>query len=341
MLYPSIVDVEGSKSGLLKYINQHLPHIPTTDSFLIKPDDSIDDAIREMERLGIMDERIIVRPTFKELLNGYDGEFDSPRLDPNMATNDAIAKCIKNVIESPLGYSRRTGVQFQNERGNAMVAPYQKTRYHGTLVEHPNIPDTYLVDIVSSNADACTDFVMRSFYICDKDGVTKSKDYTPFDSISDTDEIKCAINRAMLWTKEISDLPEIDSDISLVLEFGISPDTLFEVKYFREKDYHLERRNMGYNPLIIGSGTDADNVTVGKDLSYVHVIKDVMHCAQKYGRENAIGAIVPYAKSFINHVGISFMRDIPLVAFYPGKLPKEFEHANYVSIAKDGGFKVA
>lgn len=339
MIYPHIVNIEGSKSGLLTYVNQHLPQIPTTDSFLIKPDDSLDDAIREMEKLGILDERIIIRPSFKELLNGYDGEFDSPTMSATVS-NDIIVKTIIGVMDCPANYTRRTGVTFENSKANAMVAPFQNTKYHGTLIEHPNIPDTYLVDIVSSNADACTDFVMRSFYICDTNGINKNKDYTPFDSVSATDEISYTINQAIFWTREISDLPEVDSDISLVLEFGITPDVLFEVKYFREKDYSQKRT--GYNPLVIGNADKTyENVSVGSNRSDPHVIKDYMHCAQKYDRKNAIGAIVPHAKSFINHIGISFMRDIPLVAFYPGQLPKELEKADYVKIEKTGGFKVA
>jgi len=334
----------GSKLGYLEFIREQLPKIPIADTIICDNSESIDKIVDEID--NSMGWPVIIRPSLPEMLNGYDGDFNTEKASNNDKT--VFKFKFNNVKSVPM--KCRNGEWKELEKKLVVgISPDIKPKYSGLMIEHPNFSDVYLITINGISTDDCTDMIPRGQYIyTDKKGLEIFEGFHPtFYPISDTPRIREGIENVIKWAKEISILERPNKEIPKLYEFGIEPDYLFEVKdlvYGQKKDSGKIGDLINDNHIIIGNiptdqkfslKTNNDKKIKGKHpkVRFGSIHHYMMN--REYG--DIAGSIVTNSSAFLSHDAARIIRKSPWTIFYAkDSIYNQFKHGNVMYFSEHG-----
>lgn len=253
MRYPEgLVHEYGAKAGILLYVARELPDIPQAPMVVSKKNESAEDFL---ERVGKPEFRLpwLVRSSAGAELYGYEGEL--PTLEES--DPDHLKTSVRGVQNSPYALKKKGLGQDLPDQINVIIAEKMKSKYTGTYIKHPNIPDFYLMSFTRTERDLLFGAVRFSYSYQLSDGrPTFLESFTnPMDH-RDAPFLGSEIKTIMSWHDRIASLPEMDPTWAYQVEFGLYPTCLFQVRPFKpleEASFELPKDDLIISkPIVIG-----------------------------------------------------------------------------------------
>lgn len=275
MRYPeALVREFGAKAGVLLYVAQKRPDIPQAKMVTGAIDEPADSLLQKAQDAGIGPRRLFRSSAREEMEKGYDGVFDTifdkgfyragfimgdwisdlkSLTTEESITYEAHATSIINKIKyPPQELSEFFCGLLIPDRIGVIIAEFSDSQFAGTLIKHPNQPDTYFISLSYPHDD----YAPKSSYsyrpgegvrpipgMDDELGLTTGLEQSPV--LKELEEV-CS------WHDQIAFLGEMDPAWTYKIEFGLYPKYLYQFSPFKRvqfADYNLEP-NDGSKPFL-------------------------------------------------------------------------------------------
>lgn len=271
MRYPeALVKEFGAKAGVLLYVAQELPDIPQAKMVAGAIDEPADSLLQRAQDAEIGPRRLFRSSAREEMEKGYDGVFDTifdkgfyragfntgdwisdlkSLTAEESIIYEAHATSIINKIKYPSqGLSEFFCGLLIPDRIGVIIAEFSDSEFAGTLIKHPNQPDTYLISL-SFPYDYKAP---KSSYIYQPGEGVKSIPGMNDELGLEQSPVLKELEEVCSWHDQIALLSQMDTDWTYKIEFGLHPKYLYQASPFKPvqfADYNLEP-NDGSKPLL-------------------------------------------------------------------------------------------
>lgn len=239
MLPRDIIDAVGGKGALVDHMHTELPKLPIPDYVLHAYD-------REFEYLARASDRLkkpqILRSSSPFEYENFEGIFDSV---PNIYDNDDLARAYLAIQESATSpraqaYAQAHGIEL-TERIHFILQEQSPATYWGAMMRHPNDPNMILINYYDLRIDHGLvqkgRYNQKAFLYN-----TSTKRYQENHAIDrhgegpTTNHERRDLEQAIGAFEEVETLPDITDDKVLVMEFGLNPFDLYQIRPFLKKE---------------------------------------------------------------------------------------------------------
>lgn len=232
MRYPEqLVNEYGAKAGVLMYVANQLPEIPQAPMLVTRKGESAEEFIK---RSGMPTFRLpwLVRSSAVAELDGYEGEF------PTKSVNSPSSlEAVMQIVQDSPRTLKKEGIGLElPDQINAIVAEKAPSRYFGTLIKHPNIPDYYLMSLTQTEKNMIFGYLRFSYSYRAGERLKFLENFTGMHS-SQAPLLGSEALEVISWHDKIASLPEMDPDWSYQIEFGLYPNRLFQARPFRPYEF--------------------------------------------------------------------------------------------------------
>lgn len=267
--YPKeLVERYGAKAGVLMYVAKQRPDIPQMRMIASETGEDPADFFKRVKKARIRSPWLFRSSAQDELL-GKDGDYPTVgvrahtwgdewaiNVDGRMGIFNkeedqqrAIVDQIAGVMRSPQKLSRKLRAQAAlPDEINVIATTIAPSEYIGTYIKHPNQDDLFITTIKQArNPDLKLTATLGT-----------SRDVNLFGrrtNIAWSQELGRGLGQVINWHDKIAGLEEMDSNWSYIIEFGLLPQRLFQVKPFKRTEkaaYNLVGSNTFDSPLVIG-----------------------------------------------------------------------------------------
>lgn len=378
MIYPEVLVKEfGAKAGVLLYVAQERPDIPQAKMVAGAIDEPAESLLVRAQEARIGLQRLFRSSAREEMEDGYDGVFDTKFnkgfhrpiwpggkwiSDLNSLTVEehktyrTHAISIINQIKYPnQELSEFFSGLFIPDRIGVIIAEFSDSQFAGTLVKHPNQPDTYFISLSYPHDDYApkSSLIYRPDEgvrpipgIDDELGLTTGLEQSP---------VLKELKEVCSWHDQIANLGEMDPAWTYKIEFGLYPKYLYQFSPFKRvqfADYNLELgdvseslSSIGITPpegielkLLWADGEKEFALTSGENYVYLGNMKAPRNLNPN-DRAKFQAAILRGSSGFLSHQTVRMVRAMDVTVLDPNlslDIPLLLAEARNARITSDG-----
>lgn len=337
MRYPEgLVEEYGAKAGILMYVAQELPDIPQAPMVASKKGESAKEFLNRVGQLKF-GPPWLVRSSAVAELGGYEGEF----LTLGCSDNWRLKSAVERVQDSPQTLKEKGYGQELPDQISAIIAKKIHSKYIGTYIKHPNVPDFYLLSLIQTEANPFCGALRFAYSYRPSEGVKLLKSFINDIYIDDAPVfgLEKAVSTVISWHDQIAALPKMDPSWAYQIEFGLPP-CLFQVRPFKpleQASFTLPEDDSVVNkPIVIGiTASEGIRVKVRRlreeevvaslgrvgpfleDSEPVVVIDSLRDAKLAKQRPNLQANLLQHSQGLLQHGDISAIRRAIVTALYP------------------------
>jgi hypothetical protein len=394
MKYPTeLVHKYGAKAGILMYVKENLPDIPQADMIVKTPNESVESVLERADKNNILWPRLF-RSSAVEELYGYEGVFPTlifseyeygraidlvRNIRMEFDSKESFYSYLKNKIIDIQKFSKQLRWNYPeieeykklSDNICVIIAEKSPSSITGTYIKHPNQKEFYIIsatlaDSINSNNPKHSAYIYRQgegisrFKFFDKGEIEESND------LSDNAQnmIFSELETVVSWHDRISNLHEMDKNLTYQIEFGLDPVCLYQVRPFKPieyADFSLEKMELYTEYFVIGiTPKEGLNFIVQKNIKEKcyqdkinpgHIkeksnpeknptvlygnIREAMYCDRI---ENHQANLLNYAKGFFAHEDIRAIKKAKVSGLFSTYVNCYYEinQGDWINIVSDG-----
>ena len=239
MIAQEQVQKYGGKAAILMYVQRKLPSLPIPPFVVLEHGQSVDAVLGDF---NAMRKPVIVRSSSPHEYGDFEGIFDTVRdVDDRTSLEGAVSQVRASATsERAIEYARQNGFAI-DERMNVIVQEQSPSNETCAMLRHPNNPLLLLINAFRGRGEFTQSYRSILFNEYTKSH-SDNRVVNPFDERM-LDQ-KTALDLSKQYSS-LESLTEIAPGYSLLVEFGLDPFALYQVRPFKEiktTDFDLPSR---------------------------------------------------------------------------------------------------
>src|SRR3989344_3465147 len=239
MIAQEQVQKYGGKAAILMYVQRKLSSLPIPPFVVLEHGQSVDAVLGDF---NAMRKPVIVRSSSPHEYGDFEGIFDTVRdVDDRTSLEGAVSQVRASATsERAIEYARQNGFAI-DERMNVIVQEQSPSNETCAMLRHPNNPLLLLINAFRGRGEFTQSYRSILFNEYTKSH-SDNRVVNPFDERM-LDQ-KTALDLSKQYSS-LESLTEIAPGYSLLVEFGLDPFALYQVRPFKEiktTDFDLPSR---------------------------------------------------------------------------------------------------